>query len=87
MVRLSSDLFRGDNINMLKEDEEVKVSISVHNLQMIKGGTDRVIAGLCSDVKVSYSALLACRPGAASKEVSSVVQLSGIPLLPASRSY
>ena len=46
MMRLFSDLFRGDNINNEKEGEEEKVSISLHNLYKIKGGTDRLIAGL-----------------------------------------
>jgi hypothetical protein len=45
------DLFRGDNINTIKDDEEVKVGVSLHDLYTIKGGTERVITGLCSDTK------------------------------------
>jgi len=53
LLRVSRDLFRGDNINTKNEGEDEHVSISLHDLYKRKGGTERVIAGLCSDAKVS----------------------------------
>jgi hypothetical protein len=57
------DLFRGDNINDLVQGEEVQVGISLHDLVTKKGGTERVIAALGSDIRVSHSPhLVTLRP-------------------------